>query len=171
MGPLEVDDDVAKVNVRTPRSASVTALMPTLTARYPGLQVAYAESPPYRTSTPDEDTATMVAILASEAWILFVGLGCPKQMCWMAEHRDRLPLVALGVGAAFDFHAGRVRQTPPALQRLGLEWAFRMAMETRWLAKRFLKHPPRFVWHFERQLVRERRNTVAVHEPPSDTSP
>ena len=74
----------------------------------------------------------------------------------MAAHRDRLPLVQLGVGAAFDFHAGRVRQAPPALQRLGLEWAFRLAMEPRRLAKRYLRHNPRFVWHFGRQLWRER---------------
>lgn len=72
----------------------------------------------------------------------------------MADHRDRLPLVQLGVGAAFDFHAGMVRQAPPALQKVGLEWAFRLAMEPRRLAKRYFKHNPRFVWHLMRQLAR-----------------
>jgi hypothetical protein len=79
----------------------------------------------------------------------------------MAAHRDRLPLVQLGVGAAFDFHAGMVRQAPPALQKLGLEWAFRLAMEPRRLAKRYLRHNPRFVWHLGRQLWRER----VLHRP------
>lgn len=136
---------------------AIEALVPTLKARFAGLQVAYAVSPPFRPATPEEDAPTVDAILASGARVLFVGLGCPKQEKWMAAHRDRLPLVQLGVGAAFDFHAGRVRQAPPALQRLGLEWAFRMAMEPRRLAKRYLKHNPRFVWHFARQLWRERR--------------
>jgi N-acetylglucosaminyldiphosphoundecaprenol N-acetyl-beta-D-mannosaminyltransferase len=149
---------------------AIEALVPTLKARYPGLQVAYAESPPYRPATPDEGAATMAAILASGARILFVGLGCPKQERWMAEHRDRLPLVQLGVGAAFDFHAGCVRQAPPALQRLGLEWAFRMAMEPRRLAKRYLKHSPRFVWHFGRQLLHERSRTATGDAPRPDAS-
>jgi N-acetylglucosaminyldiphosphoundecaprenol N-acetyl-beta-D-mannosaminyltransferase len=135
---------------------AIAALVPTLQARCPGLQVAYAASPPFRPATPDEDAATTDAIRDSGARILFVGLGCPKQERWMAEHRDRLPLVQLGVGAAFDFHAGRVRQAPPALQRLGLEWAFRLAMEPRRLAKRYLKHNPRFVWHLGWKLLRMR---------------
>ena len=140
---------------------AIAALVPTLQARYPGLQVAYAASPPFRPATPEEGAATIAAIRASGARILFVGLGCPKQEKWMTEHRDRLPLVQLGVGAAFDFHAGRVRQAPPTLQRVGLEWAFRLAMEPRRLAKRYLKHNPRFVWHLGRQLWRERRTTRA----------
>ena len=136
---------------------AIEALVPNLTARFPGLQVAYAVSPPFRPATPAEGAASVAAIRGSGARILFVGLGCPKQEQWMAEHRDRLPLVQLGVGAAFDFHAGRVRQAPPALQRLGLEWAFRLAMEPRRLAKRYVRHNPRFVWHVARQIWREHR--------------
>jgi N-acetylglucosaminyldiphosphoundecaprenol N-acetyl-beta-D-mannosaminyltransferase len=108
-------------------------------------------------------------ILASGARVLFVGLGCPKQERWMAEHRDRLPLVQLGVGAAFDFHAGLVRQAPPALQRLGLEWAFRLAMEPRRLAGRYLRHNPRFAWLLARQLLRAPGDVHTEGVPPSAT--
>ena len=142
------------------RPEAIERLVPNLQARFPSLQVAFAESPPFRPLTPDEDDAVVERIRASGARVLFVGLGCPKQERWMAAHRDRLPLVQLGVGAAFDFHAGLVPQAPPALQRVGMEWAFRMAMEPRRLAGRYLRSNPRFVWHMGRQLLRERRGAV-----------
>ena len=129
-----------------------------LQARYPRLRVVHAVSPPYRPLSDEEDAHAIDAIVASGARVLFVGLGCPKQERWMHAHRDRLPLVQLGVGAAFDFHAGLVRQAPSAVQRLGLEWAFRLAMEPRRLASRYLRHNPRFVWHFARQLRREAKD-------------
>jgi N-acetylglucosaminyldiphosphoundecaprenol N-acetyl-beta-D-mannosaminyltransferase len=149
---------------------AIEALVPTLQDRFPGLQVAYAVSPPFRPATPQEDAATVAAILAAGVRVLFVGLGCPKQERWMAAHRHRLPLVQIGVGAAFDFHAGRVRQAPPALQRLGLEWAFRLAMEPRRLAKRYLKHNPRFMWHFGRQLWDERQPRASDDAASGDRS-
>jgi N-acetylglucosaminyldiphosphoundecaprenol N-acetyl-beta-D-mannosaminyltransferase len=149
---------------------AIEVLVPTLEGRFPGLQVAYAVSPPFRPATSDEDAATVEAILDSGARILFVGLGCPKQERWMAAHRNRMPLVQLGVGAAFDFHAGRVRQAPPALQRLGFEWAFRLAMEPRRLAKRYLKHNPRFVWHVGRQLWNEHHFGAGDDATSGDTS-
>jgi len=140
------------------RPEAIERLVPTLQQRFPTLQVAFAESPPFRALTLAEDEATVGRIRASGARLLFIGLGCPKQERWMAAHRDRLPLVQLGVGAAFDFHAGLVPQAPQALQRSGMEWAFRMAMEPRRLARRYLRHNPRFVWHLGRQLLRERRS-------------
>ena len=139
------------------RPEAIERLIPNLKARFPALHVTYAESPPFRPLTPEEDEAVVRRICASGTRVLFVGLGCPKQEHWMAAHRDRLPLVQLGVGAAFDFHAGTVRQAPRALQRVGLEWAFRMAMEPRRLSRRYLRNNPRFVWHLGRQLLRERR--------------
>lgn len=128
-----------------------------LTRRFPSLQVAYRHAPPFRASTPDEDDAVVEDIVASGARILFVGLGCPKQERWMANHRDRLPLVQIGVGAAFDFHAGRVRQAPGWLQRLGLEWLFRLLMEPRRLWKRYLATNPRFVLLAAMQLLHLRK--------------
>lgn len=135
---------------------ALEAMQRRLTANYPGLRVAYAFSPPFRALSEQEDAEQLATIRRSGTRILFVGLGCPKQERWMAARRDVLPLVQLGVGAAFDFHAGRVRQAPPWLQAMGLEWAFRLAMEPRRLMRRYARHNPRFVGRFMTQLVRER---------------
>ena len=131
-----------------------------LTGRFPDLKVAYAYSPPFRPLTPEEDEEITGAIRGSGARILFVGLGCPRQERWMAEHRARLPLVMLGVGAAFDFHAGNVRQAPPWLQTAGLEWLFRLTMEPKRLWRRYLKHNPRFIYLTVRQLWGKRHKGV-----------
>lgn len=123
---------------------------------FPGIQIACAIAPPFRPPTPEEDAADTQQILDSGARILFVGIGCPKQEWWMYRHRDRLPVVMLGVGAAFDFHSGRVKQAPAAMQGLGLEWLFRLMMEPKRLWKRYARQNPRFVWMFGQQLLRER---------------
>lgn len=75
----------------------------------------------------------------------------------MAAHRDLISAVQLGVGAAFDFHAGLVRRAPDRLQRLGLEWAYRLAMEPRRLFRRYARHNPRFMWYLLRQILASRR--------------
>lgn len=124
---------------------TLAALADRLPALAPGLDVRAMISPPYRALTPDEDAAYTDQIAASGARILFVGLGCPRQETWADAHRGRIPAVMLAVGAAFDFHAGRVRQAPPALQRMGLEWAFRLAMEPRRLWRRYANVVPRFL--------------------------
>jgi N-acetylglucosaminyldiphosphoundecaprenol N-acetyl-beta-D-mannosaminyltransferase len=139
------------------RPEVIGPLVESLRGQVPNLRIDYAVSPPFGTHDAAEDAATVAAILCSGVRILFVGLGCPKQERWMGAHRDRLPVVQLGVGAAFDFHAGAVRQAPPALQRLGMEWAFRFAMEPRRLAGRYLRHNPRFLALFAAQLVAWRR--------------
>jgi N-acetylglucosaminyldiphosphoundecaprenol N-acetyl-beta-D-mannosaminyltransferase len=125
-----------------------------LVTKHPLLRIAFAASPPFRPETQDEDASTVQAIEASGARILFVGLGCPKQERWMAAHREALPCVLLGVGAAFDFLAGVKRQAPAWLQRAGLEWLFRLASEPRRLWRRYLIQNPRFLLHFARELVR-----------------
>lgn len=135
------------------RPEVVEALVARLTERFPALAVAYAVAPPFGQRSPADEAAAVAAIAASGARILFVGLGCPKQERWMAGHRAALPLVQLGVGAAFDFHAGAVRQAPKWLQDIGMEWAYRLAMEPRRLAGRYLRHNPRFVALFVRQLL------------------
>jgi N-acetylglucosaminyldiphosphoundecaprenol N-acetyl-beta-D-mannosaminyltransferase len=124
--------------------------------RWPSLRVAYAYSPPFRSLTAAEDAEIVGAILGAGVQLLFVGLGCPKQERWMAEHVDRLPIVTIGVGAAFDFLAGTKRQAPRILQRTGLEWAFRLVSEPRRLWRRYLRQNPRFLALYLRQVLRER---------------
>lgn len=126
-------------------------------AKYPALQVAYTHSPPFRDLTAVEDDQIVGQIGRSGARILFVGLGCPKQERWMAAHRDRIPAVMLGVGAAFDFYGGAKRQAPKWMQAWGLEWSFRLLQEPRRLWKRYLIHNPRFAVLALGQLLSQKR--------------
>jgi N-acetylglucosaminyldiphosphoundecaprenol N-acetyl-beta-D-mannosaminyltransferase len=120
-------------------------LVERMQARYASLNVAYVFSPPFRGMSPEEDVEIVERINQSGARILFVGLGCPKQEMWMAEHCGKVNAVMLGVGAAFDFHAGVKPQAPAWMQRIGLEWLFRLMTEPRRLWKRYLYHNPRFI--------------------------
>lgn len=124
--------------------------------RYPVLDIPCVISPPYRPLTDEEDRRYTHKINESGARILLVGLGCPKQEKWMHEHRGRVNSVMLGVGAAFDFHTGRVQQAPEWVQQAGLEWAFRTLMEPRRLFLRQFKHNPRFLAYFARQFFLRR---------------
>jgi N-acetylglucosaminyldiphosphoundecaprenol N-acetyl-beta-D-mannosaminyltransferase len=125
-------------------------------ARFPGLDVAYAWSPPFRELTADEELRIIEEINDSGTRILLVGLGCPKQERWMHRRRGSVRTVMVGVGAAFDFIAGRKRQAPRLLQRIGLEWLFRLVTEPRRLWRRYLRHNPRFVALFGWQVFRTR---------------
>jgi len=120
-------------------------LIERMQTKYPGLIVAYSCSPPFRVLTPEEDIQIISDIKKSGVRILFVGLGCPKQECWMAEHRGRIPAVMLGVGAAFNIHAGVKSQAPACMQRVGLEWLYRFFQEPRRLWRRYVVQNPRFV--------------------------
>ena len=135
-------------------------LAESMLARFPGLRVVGSESPPFREITPEERAATQERINASGADLVWVGLSTPKQERWMADNRAGLHAPALfGVGAAFDFHTGRVRQAPPWLQRSGLEWAFRLGVEPKRLWRRYLRNNPAFVAAVLRQppkVVRDR---------------
>ncbi len=113
-----------------------------LTQRYPGLLIAgtYAGSP-----RPDEEEAILSRIIEARPHILFVAYGSPQQDLWIARNRERLGVgVAMGVGGAFDFIAGRARRAPLWVQRLGLEWLHRLLHEP-WRWRRMLALP-RFVW-------------------------
>lgn len=120
---------------------------------WPRLAVAYAYSPPFGDLTPENDAAVVDAVNASGARLLFVGLGCPKQERWMADHQGRVQAVLLGVGAAFDFLSHAKRQAPEWMQAAGLEWLFRLATEPRRLWRRYLYNNPRFVLLFALQLL------------------
>jgi len=124
-----------------------------LLSAYPQLQIAYAYSPPFRPLTEAEENEVLSDIVESGVRLLFVGLGCPKQERWMAAHASRLPVVMLGVGAAFDFLAGEKPHAPIWMQRAGLEWLFRLITEPRRLWRRYLWHNPRFIWRFGKQYA------------------
>jgi len=136
---------------------TLESLVKSMRSRFPKLRIAYAYSPPFRPLSDEEDERVVQEINNSGARILFVGLGCPKQERWMAEHKGRVQAVMLGVGAAFDFHAGKVPQAPGWMQRMGLEWLFRLATEPRRLWRRYAKHNPRFVVLALMQLLGLRR--------------
>lgn len=109
-----------------------------LEVRFPTLCVAGCEAPPFRVLTPAEDAAVVERICASGAGLVFIGLGCPKQDVFAFEHRERITAVQVCVGAAFDFHAGVKSMAPRWMQRLGLEWVYRLCREPRRLWRRYL---------------------------------
>jgi N-acetylglucosaminyldiphosphoundecaprenol N-acetyl-beta-D-mannosaminyltransferase len=129
-----------------------------LRLRHPGLRIVGGHCPPFRPLADAENDAVADEINRSRADVVWVGIGVPKQEKWMAQMRHRLDApVLIGVGAAFDFHAGLVPQAPDALQRLGLEWVFRLVQEPRRLWRRYLRYNPRFVAGFLRQYLRHLR--------------
>jgi N-acetylglucosaminyldiphosphoundecaprenol N-acetyl-beta-D-mannosaminyltransferase len=116
----------------------VAALAPRLQERFPGLQVAGIESPPFRPLTPDERKALFDRIRASRPDFLFVAFGQPRGELWIAEHYHTLGVpVSVQVGATVDFLAGRVKRAPRVVQRLGMEWAYRLYREPSRLARRY----------------------------------
>jgi N-acetylglucosaminyldiphosphoundecaprenol N-acetyl-beta-D-mannosaminyltransferase len=128
-----------------------------LRLRHPGLKIVGGYAPPFRELTDAEDAWVAADIARTGADVVWVGIGVPKQEKWMARMRPRVQApVLIGVGAAFDFHAGLVPQAPPALQRLGLEWLYRLRQEPHRLWRRYARYNPRFVWEFARQFAARR---------------
>lgn len=137
------------------REETLQVLAHRLRQQFPELVIADAYAPPFRPLTPAEKHEVRRRILHSGSDLVFVGISTPKQERWMYENRDFLPGVTLvGVGAAFDFHAGRTRQAPAFMQRNGLEWLFRLAMEPARLWRRYLLITPRFVPLIFKQKLR-----------------
>jgi N-acetylglucosaminyldiphosphoundecaprenol N-acetyl-beta-D-mannosaminyltransferase len=124
-----------------------------LQQEFPDLIISGMQAPPFRPLTDEEDAAAIGLIDVSHAGVIFVGLGCPKQERWMAAHRGRVNGVMIGVGAAFDFLAGTIRRAPAWMQRAGLEWLYRLAMEPRRLWRRYLVTITLFAAGATRQLL------------------
>jgi N-acetylglucosaminyldiphosphoundecaprenol N-acetyl-beta-D-mannosaminyltransferase len=132
-----------------------------LTACFRGAEIAGRISPPFRALTSAEDGAIVATINQSGADIVWVGLSTPRQELWMAEHRARLAAsVLIGVGAAFDYHAGMVSQAPRFIQRSGFEWLFRLLVEPRRLWRRYLTNIPPFLIKVAMQLLHLRRYSL-----------
>ena len=122
------------------------ALRDRLEKCFPKLQIVGIYEPPFRPLNAAEEEELKKLVRDARPDVLWVGLSTPKQEKFMAEHLDRLEVTLMaGVGAAFDFHAGRLRQAPPWMRRSGLEWLFRLGCEPRRLWKRYLKNNPLFL--------------------------
>lgn len=139
------------------RPEVLAAMQARLLARYPKLEVAIGKPSLFRRSTPEEQEAINAEIRDSGARIVFVGLGCPRQEVWAYENAEHLCLPVVAVGAAFDFHAGLLPQAPAALQKRGLEWAFRLWQEPGRLWRRYVYLNPAFLLLLAGQLLHLRR--------------
>ncbi len=161
---LAVCADGAKTGVRhffygaTP--STLDSLTATLTRLSPNLEIAGMISPPFRILTAAEDREYVAQINTARPDILWIGLSTPKQERWMNQHRDRLDVpVMIGVGAAFDIHAGRTRQAPIWMREHGLEWLFRLVQEPRRLWRRYLVYGSEFVFLVVRDYLRSAGKT------------
>jgi len=126
---------------------------------YHSIEIAYSFSPPFRPLSDEEEARIVNEINSAGVRILFVGLGCPKQERWMAQHRGKICAIMIGVGAAFDFYAGAKPQAPVWMQKRGVEWLYRLLQEPRRLWKRYLYHNPRFLVLAIYQLFLKNRET------------
>lgn len=134
-----------------------------LTARFPGLQVVGTYTPPFRPLHATELAALQADVTRLHPDVIWVGLSTPKQERFMAQHAPLLDAgVLIGVGAAFDFHAGRTPQAPRWMQRSGFEWLFRLCTEPRRLAPRYFRHNPRFIFHVALQRLGLRKYPLVL---------
>lgn len=132
---------------------TLVSLRSAILREFPCIEVRGLLSPPFRTPSISEDEAEIAAINDSGANLVFVALGCPKQEKWMAAHRGKISAVMVGVGAAFDFHAGTKGRAPLWWQLHGLEWLYRLGAEPRRLLRRYLVTNTLFVVGFAKQLI------------------
>ena len=141
------------------REDTLPLLIDRLLEKFPALHIAGSYSPPFRALTREEEDRVRQVIRQADPDLVFVGISTPKQEKWMYAHRDCFPgITMIGVGAAFDFHAGRTRQAPAWMQRNGLEWLFRLAVEPARLWRRYLLITPRFLplWAMQKLRFRNR---------------
>lgn len=137
------------------KQSTLESLLEKFAAQFPGVDISGTHSPPFGEWPESEFKTISQKIIQSGANLIWVGLGCPKQEHWIASNKHRLPPgVYFGIGAAFAFHAGEVRQAPPLVQKCGMEWAYRVAMEPRRLFKRYFTYNSLFVYHLLRDSLR-----------------
>lgn len=147
----EAEKRGARVFLLGGTESSLELLRENLLRRFPGLCVAGAISPPFRVLEKVEEDALIRRIVESRPDVVFVGLGCPKQEIWMRLHSHRIPAVLVGVGAAFDFIAGKISRAPAFVRNIGMEWFWRLCQDPSRLFRRYVETNSKFVW----LLVRE----------------
>lgn len=149
-------------------SAVLDNLTRKLTDQYRSLQIAGKLPSLFRRATPAERNERNQQIRDSGARIVLVGLGCPRQEVWAYENTRALSMPTLAVGAAFDFHAGTLMQAPATLQKLGLEWLFRLSKEPNRLWKRYVLLNPKYILFILRQALGIQDFDLASLSPPPD---
>lgn len=143
-----------------------------LKRRFPNACIVGAEMPPFRDLFPDEEAILIAQIRALCPDIIWIGLGCPRQELFMQRYAKLLGArVLVGVGAAFDYHTGRIRDSPEWVKKAGLQWLHRLIQDPRRLWKRYLRNNPAFVWRISLKLLAERispfsATASAVHPTP-----
>ena len=129
-----------------------------LQGRFPGLQIVGTWTPPFRALNNQEERDLLAQVHACSPDIVWVGISTPRQERFMAQYADRLKVPLLvGVGAAFDYHTGRIRDSPNWLKRAGLQWLHRLLQDPRKLWRRYLRNNPAFLWKIIPQLLSMRR--------------
>lgn len=130
---------------------TLRALRVELEKNYPGIQIAGMYSPPFRPLTAQEDRQDIERINEAQADFVWVGLGAPKQERWMAAHEGRVRGLMIGVGAGFDYHAGRLKRAPKWMQKCSLEWLYRLLQDPVRLFKRYLVTNTKYLWLVKRE--------------------
>jgi exopolysaccharide biosynthesis WecB/TagA/CpsF family protein len=134
---------------------TLNKLRENLLQQFPNLNIVGMQADRFRESTEEEKSVDRNTIKESGARLVFVGRGCPRQERWVAENKDHLPAVLIAVGAAFDFHAGTVKQAPGWMQGVGLEWLFRLIQEPKRLFKRYLTTNSLFIFLFFKATLKK----------------
>jgi len=124
---------------------TLSTLETKLKEKYPKLKIVGKYSPPFRKLTIDEDKKIVEEINNSNADIVWIGLGAPKQEIWMNEHEGKVTGVMIGVGAGFDYHAGNIKRAPKWMQKCNLEWAYRLCQDPKRLFQRYVKTNFKFI--------------------------
>lgn len=130
---------------------TLTMLGEKLKEQYPKLAIAGMVSPPFHELSEEEDAAAVRQINESGADIIWVGLGAPKQENWMYAHKDKVNGVMIGVGAGFDYHAGNIKRAPMWMQKMSLEWLYRLLQDPKRLFKRYLVTNTRYLYLIKKE--------------------
>jgi N-acetylglucosaminyldiphosphoundecaprenol N-acetyl-beta-D-mannosaminyltransferase len=143
------------------QSSILKKMQTRLECEFPDLKIAGIEPLPFRPLTPDEDEAVIQKLNQSGAGILFLSLGCPKQEQWIAEHKEKVHMVMLGLGGAFPVYAGVHRRAPRFIRLFGFEWLYRLLQEPKRLAKRYASTMPVFIWLAIKQLLTSKNSNIS----------